>query len=217
MQSSPRTCHITTHRKIRHYEPMLIMLFGKAYLMNETKDKVYINATSTEEHPAGIGVYTKELTAELIRSATDQHIDCMAYTSSRELKKFFNKNVSLVSRYTSPSLNYRGYVMRLLWLQFIMAYYSLRGKPNVIYSTVPEGLLFPSAKQIITVHDLLPLRYPELYPRMRYHFSCILPILLRKTKAIICISEYTKNEVIARFGIRDIPIHVIYAGFNRAR
>jgi glycosyltransferase involved in cell wall biosynthesis len=185
--------------------------------MSEAKDKVYINATSTVKNPVGIGVYTKELTAELIRSATDQHIDCMAYTSSNDLKSSFNENVSLVSRYTSPSLNYRGYVLRLLWLQFIMAYYSLREKPKVIYSTVPEGMLFPIVKQIITVHDLLPLRYPELYPRMRYHFSCILPILLRKSKAIICISEYTKNEVIAHFGIRDLPIHVIYAGFNKTR
>ena len=98
-----------------------------------------------------------------------------------------------------------------------MAYHLLRQKPDIIYSTVPEGMLIPLEKQIITVHDLLPIRYPELYPRMRYHFSCILPILLRNAKAIICISEHTKNEVINYFGIRDSLIHVIYAGFNGSR
>lgn len=185
--------------------------------MSESKDKVFINATSTLENPVGIGVYTKELTAELIRSSSGHNIDCLAFTSSHELKSSFTDNISLVSRYTSPSLNYRGYVLRLLWLQFIMAYHLLRQKPDIIYSTVPEGMLIPLEKQIITVHDLLPIRYPELYPRMRYHFSCILPILLRNAKAIICISEHTKNEVINYFGIRDSLIHVIYAGFNGSR
>jgi glycosyltransferase involved in cell wall biosynthesis len=185
--------------------------------MTDPVPHIIINATSTSEKPAGIGIYTKELTAELIRAASGQNITCVAYTSSHELKRSFSENISLVSRYTSPSLNYRGYVLRLLWLQFIMAYHLLQRKPDVMYSTVPEGMLIPLAKQIITVHDLLPIRYPELYPRMRYHFSCILPILLRNAKAIICISEHTKNEVIDYFGIRDIPIDVIYAGFNRSR
>jgi glycosyltransferase involved in cell wall biosynthesis len=52
---------------------------------------------------------------------------------------------------------------------------------------------------------------------MKYYFYYSLPILLNNSQAIICDSENTKKDIIAYHGIKDKPVYVIYAGFNRQR
>jgi len=70
-------------------------------------------------------------------------------------------------------------------------------------------------KQVITVHDILPIKYPNSCPKMKYYFYYSLPILLNRSRAVICVSENTKKDIIAYHEMRDKPIYVIYEGFNR--
>jgi len=84
----------------------------------------------------------------------------------------------------------------------------------LFYSTVPEGIMFPFFNQIITIHDIIPVRFPDLLPRMKYHYYYNLPIILKNSRAIICDSENTKKDVINYYGIKEKPIYVIYAGLD---
>lgn len=65
----------------------------------------------------------------------------------------------------------------------------------LFYSPVPEGMLRPWCPQIITVHDLLPLKFPEVYPRVKYYFRWILPRLLRASQMIVVSSENTRRDL----------------------
>jgi len=181
----------------------------------EKGTKIAINATFAHENPTGLGVYTYELVRELLKAECG--FDFIVYTSSRELKNLYPNRVTWVTPYTSPDFGLKGHLMRLLWQQTILPFKLRMQKASLLYSTVPEGILSLHQKQIITVHDILPIKYPESCPRMKYYFYYSLPTLLNNSQAIICDSENTKKDIIAYYGIKDKPIYVIYAGFNRKR
>jgi len=183
--------------------------------MKGNKSRVVINATFGHENPTGLGVYTHELVLELLTAECDY--DFTVYSSFPALKKMYPEKVILVSSLTSPGLGFKGHLMRLLWQQTMLPFKSRRQNASLLYSTVPEGILFSPVKQIITMHDILAVRYPEMNPRMKYHFYYTVPILLKNSQAVICPSENTKQDVITYYAIKDKPIYVISEGFNRQR
>jgi len=183
--------------------------------MKGNKRRVAINATFGHENPTGLGVYTRELVVALLKEECDY--DFTVYSSSPALKKMYPEKVTRVSPLTSPGLGFKGHFMRLLWEQTMLPFKSRRQNASLLYSTVPEGILFSPLKQIITMHDILPMKYPEMYPRMKYHFYYTVPLLLKKSRAVICISENTKKDVTAQYAVKDKPLYVVYGGFDRQR
>lgn len=179
----------------------------------EKKDRIVINATFVLENPTGLGVYTYELVRELLKVESD--FDFTVYTSSRNLKNLYPDRVTLVPSFTSPGVGFGGHLMRLLWQQLVLPFKVRTEKPSLLYSTVPEGFLSFHQKQIITVHDILPIKYPASFARMKYYFYYVLPILLNNSQAVICVSENTKQDLIASHRTKDKPIYVIYGGFNK--
>ena len=75
-------------------------------------------------------------------------------------------------------------------------------------------MLIPVCPQIITIHDILPIRFPEVYPRIKYYFQFILPQLIRASDAIITTSNYTKQEILDHYNCPKTPIHVVYQGYR---
>jgi glycosyltransferase involved in cell wall biosynthesis len=108
-----------------------------------------------------------------------------------------------------------GNVMRLLWHQTILPNSLRRAGARLFYSPVPEGMLAPVCPQVITVHDLLPIHFPEVYPRLRHYFTRILPRLLRSSSAIVADSEATRADIERTFGELGSRVHVIYPGYRR--
>ncbi len=177
--------------------------------------KIAINGTSIGENPTGLGVYTYELLTELLKA----EYDFVVYASSNQLKRLYPDKVTLVSARTSPALGFRGHLARLLWQQTILPIKLWRQNTSLLYSTVPEGILNPflRRKQIITILDIIPAKYPHLHPKMKYHFYYDLPILLKNAEAVVCVSENTKRDVVNFYGIKDKSMEVIYPGYNQER
>jgi glycosyltransferase involved in cell wall biosynthesis len=76
---------------------------------------------------------------------------------------------------------------------------------------IPFGLKQEGIKSIVTIHDLIFLRYPEQYrwaDRQIYSFK--FRHACRHADAIVAISESTKKDIIHYFGIPPEKIHVIY-------
>ncbi len=100
--------------------------------------------------------------------------------------------------------NLRGNLTRLLWHQIALPRLLTRPSRSapgfgsrlpLFYSPVPEGMLHPVCPQIVTVHDLLPLKFPDVYPRVKYYFRWILPRLLRVSQTIVVSSENTRRDL----------------------
>jgi glycosyltransferase involved in cell wall biosynthesis len=82
---------------------------------------------------------------------------------------------------------------------------------------MPEGMLLPSIPQIIVVHDLIPLRFPENHLRPQHYFRSFVPLLLRKSRAILTVSENTKRDIITCYGIEADKVLVVPPGYDKDR
>lgn len=84
---------------------------------------------------------------------------------------------------------------------------------------LPFGIHRYGIKSIVTIHDVIFLRYPELYSTTyRRLFTRKMHYALQVADSIVAISEQTKRDIISYFGVEEQRIHVVYQGCdNRFR
>jgi len=80
---------------------------------------------------------------------------------------------------------------------------------------LPFGITHAKAKSIVTMHDAIFVRYPELYsPTYRWLFTQKVKYACQAADRIIAISEQTKRDMIEFFHADEKKIHVVYQGCN---
>ncbi len=174
------------------------------------KAQIAFDATIlTSKGMDGLNRYTGELLHEFM----SKQKDFIAYTALPEIQTRFGENVKLVPKVLNE-YGFKGNLFRLLWHQANLRASLESESISVFYSPVPEGMLYPVCKQIITVHDILPLLFTEVYPRIKYYFRFILPRLIKASNAVIVDSKSTKKDIEKHYNISDKPIHVIYPGYG---
>jgi glycosyltransferase involved in cell wall biosynthesis len=76
-----------------------------------------------------------------------------------------------------------------------------------------EHLLLPLARcpSVLTVHDLIFHLFPEQHKRLnRWYLNAALPLYCRRAKAVICVSERSKADLVRLWGIQPAKVHVVY-------
>jgi len=80
---------------------------------------------------------------------------------------------------------------------------------------LPVGIEKTGVKLIVTMHDLIYLRYPEYYAKIdrkiydqKFRYAC------KKADRIHAISEQTKRDLISYFAVPEEKITVIYQSIN---
>lgn len=71
----------------------------------------------------------------------------------------------------------------------------------------------PCAK-ILTIHDLIPLIYPEWYGSQFEYFDVSIRRCAKEADKIIAVSECTKRDIVERYGIAPNKIEVVYNGLS---
>lgn len=175
--------------------------------------KIAINGIYIQEQASGLGVVSKNLISELMNF--DREFDFRLYSYSSYLKTNYPDKISSVNPAISPDRGFSGHIKRLLWYQTSLNWQLRQQRTALFFSPATEGMLFPSVPQIITVHDLIPLKYPEVSPKWQYYYRYVLPLILKQSQRIICISEHTKKDLIENYGLNPELIKVIYLGFDR--
>ncbi|MEG1649209.1 MAG: glycosyltransferase family 1 protein [Rikenellaceae bacterium] len=109
-------------------------------------------------------------------------------------------------------------VVPSVWRSCNMAHDIRRSRIDIFHglsNELPFDIRVGGAKSVVTMHDLIFLRYPNLYgklDRMLYEFkyrkSC------NNADMIIAISNQTKNDLIDFWNIQPERIQVIYQGCN---
>jgi hypothetical protein len=113
--------------------------------------------------PSGLNRYTTSMVSELLRRGGDKTV----YVSATPPAEWPEDRLRrCAARATS---NFVGNLSRLLWHNLALPRRLRREKAAAFYSPVPEGMLRPVVPQVITVHDVLPLLFPDSYPRLRYY------------------------------------------------
>ncbi len=176
-----------------------------------TSGRIAINGTVSHSRTDGMTTFTRELIEGLLR--LDQTRRWMVFSNCQKVCGLDPGRVVRVSPSTSPERGFAGHASRIAWQQVgLLGRLRERGV-GLLYSTAPEGILRPGRlAQVVTIHDTLPLRFPQFFPRMKYYYRHVLPILLRACAAVVCVSEATRRDVLNRFAVREERVHVVHEG-----
>ena len=174
--------------------------------------KIAINGTYLQQQASGLGVVNRNLISELMKC--DCEFDFTLYSHDDYFQtKYADRMVSVTSA-LSPDCGLSGHLRRIFWYQTALKK-QLQPNTDLLFSPVSEGIFSTQIPQIVTVHDLIPLKYPQLSPKWKYYYLYVLPILLRQSRRVICISQHTKKDVVEHYQIDPTAIDVIYWGCDR--
>ena len=174
-----------------------------------------LNGLLIHDYPTGLSRYSYELIRRIL---TQLKGNTIAYSTSPELiGQFPESTSSSVPAFRYPA-NFRSNSIRLSWEQIGLRYACFKDNVDLLYSPIAEGILFPQLPQIITVHDLLPFHYPSLLPRWVPYYEYFLPAIIKGSTAVVCVSEFTRQEVLERYpSITDEKLKVIHGGVDLER
>jgi glycosyltransferase involved in cell wall biosynthesis len=176
--------------------------------------RIAVNASLLDGYPTGLGIYTENVLRELSRLIGERH-HLTIYTSYPEI---FNGRVPKtgvvrkIPYILKPRFGKKAAIARVFWQQFIFPF-TLRGQ-DIIYSPTHHGILWGGFKQVVTIHDLLAIKFPTQYRLQNYYFAYILPRLIKKAAAIIADSENTRQDVHKSYEAPLDKIYVVYSAID---
>ena len=164
------------------------------------------NGSYLSHKPTGIGVVARDLVAAL-DPALVPLLDPLAGDRPGSLP---------IPPNLSPEHGRRGHLQRLRWTQNQLPRLLRASGAPLLLSPLPEAPLLRGVRSVVLVHDLLPLRYPQLTPLLAYHLAYV-PLVLHRAVKVLCNSEATAREVHGRLGVPARQLVPIRLGFDPGR
>lgn len=112
---------------------------------------------------------------------------------------------------------YRILKPKILWTQIVLplALFTARQKPDLIFSPTHYIPRFSPVKRIATIFDLSFLHFPEMFGKKDlWQLKNWTKFSVQNADHIITISNFSKQDIIAQYGIDKNKITVAYPGFN---
>lgn len=106
-----------------------------------------------------------------------------------------------------------------VWEQFIMPGVAKKLKASLLHCTSNTAPVFTKLPLVVTIHDVIYMNKNEYSGSAYQNFGnkyrrLIVPRIARKAKAIITVSQFSKQEIMKALHIPDQKITVIYNGVN---
>ncbi|MBP7653755.1 glycosyltransferase family 4 protein [Candidatus Dependentiae bacterium] len=156
----------------------------------------------------GISQFTLNLINYIIK--TDKTNQYFLFTT----KKFFLKNTSDSLKIVVYEKIKNNTLFELFVLPFLIKKYNI----ELFFSPYYKLPFFSFVPCIITVHDIGFITFPlEYYGRTgfyRFFAKFYLYFSLIKSKKIIAVSNYTKNEIIKKYKVKESKISILYNSIN---
>ncbi len=95
----------------------------------------------------------------------------------------------------NPDYGTKGHLRRLLWTQLQLRQIYKQLRSSLLFSPVPEAPLFANCRYIVTVHDLIPLRFPKPFSPLTNYQRYYVPQVLAQAQHIICNSTATAQDI----------------------
>lgn len=107
---------------------------------------------------------------------------------------------------------------RNAWRSFLISKLAKKQKLDIYHGLsheLPSGIEKTGVKSIVTIHDLIYIRYPEFFSKIdctiydtKFRYAC------RVANRVHAISEQTKNDLMTYFAVPEEKISVIYQSIN---
>jgi glycosyltransferase involved in cell wall biosynthesis len=168
---------------------------------------IYLDISAAVHHRAGLGRYAESLTRALVAASPDRY--ALFYNRERGVEPLAGLE-HLPAR--TVALGYKPWRM-LVWLgqRGRVGFDRLLPGAELFHAT--EHLLLPlrSVPTVLTVHDLIFRYLPEHHkPLNRWYLNLTMPLYCRQATHIVAVSEYTRRDLIATYGLAPERITVIH-------
>ncbi|MGJ1348386.1 glycosyltransferase family 4 protein [Sphingobacterium siyangense] len=163
----------------------------------------------------GLGNYSRDLIRILEKYAPEnEYLKYTPKTGDQYINQpTSQKNIRLPQGFintTWPNLWRNQRIVQDLKKDKVDIYHGLSGE-------IPLGLAKAHIKSIVTIHDLIFLRHPELYhPIDRWIYKKKFKHACEASDRIVAISQCTKNDIVDLFHIAEEKIDVVYQGCHEA-
>jgi glycosyltransferase involved in cell wall biosynthesis len=168
---------------------------------------IYCDVSAAVHRRAGLGRYAESLARALLPLLGDRL--ALFYNRERGIEPLAGLDAIPAS---TVALGYKPWRM-LVWAGQIAHAGFNRLAPGAELFHAMEHLLLPlrGVPTVLTVHDLIFRRYPQHHrPLNRWYLNLTLPLFCRRATRIIAVSEQSKRDVVAAYGIEPAKIAVIY-------
>jgi glycosyltransferase involved in cell wall biosynthesis len=164
----------------------------------------------TRRNPTGTGVYAAQLIRELSAIPEMQLTVLEGWDPAKRKRGEFGSQgvVARGARALSGLLWHHGYLPLML----------RRGRFDVLHCPAFVIPSFCPCPAVVTIHDLSFRRFPGQFERRwQSYLNRFMPRILRSAAGVICVSEFTKQELLAFYAVDPAKLHVVYHGIDHTR
>jgi len=172
--------------------------------MSNLNSSLLINLSFLIAEPTGLMIYGRNIFSHL------QSLNPTLLTANN----IDNFNCYPVPPNLSAEHGTKGHLRRLVWTQLQLPKIYKKLHSPLLFSLIPEAPLNTNTRYIVTVHDLIPLRFPNLRSPLTYYFRYYIPQVLSQAEHIICNSVATAKDISNYFQIPEKKITPILLAHN---
>ncbi|MBN1812424.1 MAG: glycosyltransferase family 4 protein [Anaerolineae bacterium] len=183
--------------------------------------RIGIDYTAAARQGGGIGRYTRELVAALLRLESSHRYALFAAVGglkTRDWRSEIENLQSLISALKFRAIPITDDWLHRLWqrLRLPIPVEAITGPLDIFYS--PDFVLPPTlraTRTLLTVHDLSFLHYPDAFvPSLRAYLERVVPCSVARADRVLADSESTRKDLITYFGISSEKVQVLYSGVD---
>lgn len=162
---------------------------------------------------SGLGNYSRSLISNLSKYAYENQYVLFKSKVNKGISFDVKDNVSIVTP-TSPIYK----KMDSVWRSYGMLTDIKKSNLDIYHGLsheLPIGIAKAGIKTVVTMHDVIFLRYPELFSwSYRYVFNRKYKHACEKSDVIVAVSSQSKSDVMKYYNVPDEKIKVVYQGCN---
>ncbi|MDI7277424.1 MAG: glycosyltransferase family 1 protein [Anaerolineae bacterium] len=179
--------------------------------MTEERLRVCVDYSPVANTRTGLGRYAEALGRHLL--ARDD-VEASFYVATADPER--------VPEYAWPRMRTRWAWSARRWRASVLGAHLLGVRLDRRFAGVDlvhctEHLLVPlrHVPAILTIHDVVYLTHPEWHLPWNHRFlSLAMPIFVRRARAIIAVSEFTRQEVVSLLQVPPEKVHAIHEGVD---
>lgn len=184
---------------------------------NKSKITIGIDARFYGPIGKGLGRYTQEVVDNIMK------ISSVADDASFNYVIFLSKDN--FDEFDSTAPNIKKVLLNIKWYslaeQILLPIYIWREKIDLIHFPHFNIPIFTPTKFVVTIHDLILTHFPTvrattlspfIYNLKNIAYRAVIKSAIRRSKKIITVSNFTKNDIISKFKVNPDKIVITYEG-----
>ncbi len=175
--------------------------------------RIGFDAKRAFNNQSGLGNYSRNLLSALYSRYPDFEYFLYTPQIKRNLFDLAGSNFKLR---TPVKTIHR--IFPSFWRSFGISGELKKDKPDVYHGLsheLPFGIEKSGIRSVVTIHDLIFIRYPRLYtPVDRYIYRKKIQSACKSTNRIIAVSRQTADDIVEYFGTNPSRIDVVYQSCN---